>query len=399
MTSTSEFYYYLLRVSMLQLLKVQGFDRSKPSTVNAITDLYVKFLELLLGEITKLSRSRQDFDDSIALQDITQAFQNLGIIKPVDILDIYDENPELASDKGLQNFKKWWMDSDMRQQECLVSLPTTDLLNMEDMTLNDNNASTNINGSRNGNDNNGEGKTSSQQASLVPDYLKQLQNKDPNKNDDNENEDELLEDMVNNGDFDNWIKFVIVKQRLSLSKKLSKEKARSVDKLPGIAGLKNSVLDLQLNNSSSNEASMQVLQSDLLPSTQDIEKLENAPIYLQKGFELLKKLPIMKQETNLSNITLSYENNEMEEDDDVELLDAGESKEELDKTANDYDQINKFEQDEQYENMQFDHKPEPSPGSFAMGSHFNSRYKEMDDIDNEFQRESIDFNPESFERF
>ena len=43
------FYFALLRISIAQILKANGFDKCKPSTLNVMTDLYLQTFQMPLG--------------------------------------------------------------------------------------------------------------------------------------------------------------------------------------------------------------------------------------------------------------------------------------------------------------------------------------------------------------
>ncbi|EDO17501.1 hypothetical protein Kpol_1058p38 [Vanderwaltozyma polyspora DSM 70294] len=355
MTSNAEFFFGLVRISMLQLLKAHGFDKCKPSTVNTVTDLYIRFLELFMNEITKMADSRQDEDDTVALQDITLAMQNLGIIKPVDMLDVYDENPELPSDLGLQKFKEWCLYNFHRKDEVQVSLPTTDLLYTENK--------------------------STKPLSLIPEYINQIQNK--NGEGKSNEEDQLLEELVNNGDFDNWIKFVAIKQRVNMYKKNSKNLPQSLESLPHIPGLKYTFLER-------NNASLNFPNNDLIPSVpldeESMENDDNTPEYIKKGSKLLNKLPIMMHETRLDNIVLSFEN-EIYDDENIEPQNDDNEIKPMDISNEDA-----IEDDIEDNRINFMEVPESTVGSFSLDANMNTQFAEMEDMDNTFQRrDSLDF--------
>ncbi|CDF90918.1 ZYBA0S09-00672g1_1 [Zygosaccharomyces bailii CLIB 213] len=282
MTSAYDFYSGLLRVSIIQLLKAQGFDRARPTTVDVITDLYIRYLGLLTAEITKMARSRIDFDDTVSLQDITLAFQSLGVTKPVDVLDVYDENPELPSDRGMGKFKEWCIKDRQPKETRSVALPTADLLKSKP----------NI----------------SKPLSLIPEYINQLQQKqDPTHEGKGDQEDELIEELINNGDLDDWIKFVLTKQRINLAKRISGKDPQNIQSLPSIAGFKYSMLESS-HNMSSNE---------VLPTP--LESAEEGDTLSKAKYEgLLQKLPLMRPECRLENITLSYENEKYDPSSDDE---------------------------------------------------------------------------------
>ncbi|KAH3902964.1 Taf3p SCDLUD_000564 [Saccharomycodes ludwigii] len=125
-----EFYYSLLRVSMIQLLKGVGFDKSKNSTIDIVTDLYLKFFNLLLREINTLATNKNDEEEhyKITLQDISTALMNVHIIKPFDILDVYESNPYINNDGGMLDFKKWCELSTILHESRIISKPNTEFL-------------------------------------------------------------------------------------------------------------------------------------------------------------------------------------------------------------------------------------------------------------------------------
>lgn len=270
-TSNKDFYFRLLRISMIQLLKAHGFDKAKPSIINEFTDLYVRFLSLLLQEITKLAHSRLDHDDSIALQDISQAMENLGLIKPLVILDVYDENPELCSDLGMRNFKEWCTIDQTTNNARITATPTPDLLFVKDKTM--------------------------KPLSMIPEYINQLNfNLKKNDNQISHEENELIEHMINNGDMDDWIRFVIMKQQINTATKLFGKDPKDLDSLPSIPGLKYSVL-----------SDNQLLSNELIPPTPVENNLCDQDQHEDTFKKLLKKLPISNKDNNINNIKLSFE--------------------------------------------------------------------------------------------
>lgn len=402
MTSNNGFFYSLLRISMLQLLKAQGFDRAKPSTVDTITDLYVKFLDLLTKEIMKLAQARCDQDDIIALQDITQAFQNLGIVKPNDILDVYDENPELPGDQGLQNFKDWCLNNSLAKDARKVALPTIDLLKLENAIGSGNTA----------NGNNASSKTG-KSSTAIPEYISQLQ---PGQQEElikeNEKENELIEDLINNGEADDWIRMVITRQKLGLlSRMQNREIPENGKGLPVIAGFKHSILgdilhtndsSMNLNyntdpiqdnskwvslnefvpssleNSNNNSSSKNISNNNNnnnndnnshMPTGANLAQEEPSEL-VNRASELLKKLPAMRHDTKIENITLSFENGEydyIEENQQQEKPDSNDNENTVMK--NDYPS---------------DNEPMETQGPL--------QFTEMEDMDNTFQRRaSLDY--------
>ena len=102
------FYFALLRISIAQILKANGFDKCKPSTLNVMTDLYsCKPFKMPLG-ITKCSNMRTN-SNSPELQDITQALINISIFKANEVTKIHDEYYEESryNTKSIEAFYQW----------------------------------------------------------------------------------------------------------------------------------------------------------------------------------------------------------------------------------------------------------------------------------------------------
>ncbi|QLG74871.1 hypothetical protein HG535_0H01980 [Zygotorulaspora mrakii] len=346
MTSNHDFYFGLLKVSIIQLLKSHGFERAKPSSVDTLTDLYIRYLGLLTAEIIKLAQARVGPSDTIALQDITIAFQNLGLIKPVDVLDVYDENPELPSDMGVRKFKDWCLNNPQEKGARIVAFPTGDLLRTTART--------------------------SKPLSLIPEYINQLQN-DSNKEGSKENseEEKLIEELINNGDVDDWIRLVIARQRINLAKRITGKEPRDIESLPSIAGLKHSVLEKQFQNSAS-----LISNNQLLPTPANTPKEDLTPT-LNRGIELMKMLPIMRPDCRIENVELSYDNIpddvEVNEDMDDQIEDAVNGEQiEIPMDGNDYDDENHM-------------------GAFTLDPNMDTQFDELEDMNNTFQRrESLD---------
>ena len=361
MTVNDDFYFALLRVSMLQLLKSIGFDRSKPSTVDIFTDLYIKWLELKLKELNKLSMARRstetDDNNNIALQDIVQAMINLGQIKPVDILDIYDENPSLPSDKGLLLLKNWCLHDLQLQYVRNLSIPPIDAIK-SDLTKKIETMATTKHGFTIGPTKDGPNDNLGTSNNVIPnnynnmnDYLNKLNLGQTNPLDENIQkelikQEKLMDEIINNGDTDDWIKFVLIRQRLNLwNKKLQNSLPVSISQLSNISGLKNSLLHsmLQASKEDHDYYSNDKLQSnttrsinDYLPiisenrinnngnsdvaynSESNLDFLEENSILVKKSQEYLQRLPAMDKDNRLDTIKLSYENDLLESENESE---------------------------------------------------------------------------------
>lgn len=371
---------------MIQLLKAEGFDRAKPSTVNAITDLYCHYLKLLITEINTAAQSRLDVDDTIALQDITLAFQKLGITKPYDVLEVYDEDPDLPSDQGMRNFADWCIHNTSSKNARIVALPMADQLKTS---------------------------TDDKGNSMIPQYIDELQKMDregsevfPKTNQDpyarnsisavgNENmenaEDELIEELIANGDTDDWIRLVMARQRINFAKKVKGKEVLKASNLPPIGGMKYSVLGLP--------HTLNIGTNDIEPmSHSDTE--DNKLKIIQK--ELLGRLPMTQPDNKIENITLSFENGEYDDDDDEEQ--ELQAKEEINADADIVMEENGEEKNEELTNDsdeligKFANNNLHDPDRFSLDVDTYTQFTEMEDMENTFQRrQSLDYDENSYD--
>lgn len=100
-----------------------GFDRCAPSLVDILTDIYIRHLQLLALECITLADSSGRRD--IEIQDITQALQNIGMIKPTNLLDIYDQYE--GSNKSAETFLLWVV-GNVPENSRVVSKPSVEML-------------------------------------------------------------------------------------------------------------------------------------------------------------------------------------------------------------------------------------------------------------------------------
>ena len=368
MTVNDEFYFSLLRISMLQLLKSIGFDKSKPSTVDIFTDLYIKWFELMLKEINKLSMARQssetDDDNNIALQDIAQAMINLGQIKPVDILNIYDENPSLPSDKGLLLLKDWCLHDMQLQYMRNLAMPQIEAIKFDLNKTIETMATTKhrftIGPTKDGPDDSVvmiKNNVIPNNYSNMNDYLNKL-NLGPTCPFDEDiqkeliKQEDLIDQIVDNGDTDDWIKFILIKQRLNLwNKKAQNSLPASTSQLSSISGLKNSILYSMLqaskdnnnyynknnnNNNNNSQSTLSKSNNDYLPiisensisnngnddvkynNESNLNPSEKDVILVKKSQKYIQRLSVMNRDNKLNTIKLSFENDSLESESSCE---------------------------------------------------------------------------------
>ena len=102
------FYFALLRVSVAQILKANGFDKCKPSTLNVVTDLYLQVFQNAIKESLKCSNLRTN-SNSPEIQDVTQALINTGVFKVKELTRIHDKYFEESkyNTKSVESLKEW----------------------------------------------------------------------------------------------------------------------------------------------------------------------------------------------------------------------------------------------------------------------------------------------------
>lgn len=83
------FHFALLRISIAQILKANGFDKCKPSVLNVLTDIYINYLKKLVCEALKCSQLRTK-SNHIEVQDVTESMILVGFIKPENYLRLDD---------------------------------------------------------------------------------------------------------------------------------------------------------------------------------------------------------------------------------------------------------------------------------------------------------------------
>jgi transcription initiation factor TFIID subunit 3 len=72
------FYFSLARISAAQILRAAGIDRTRPSTLDCLTDILIRYLHLLATQsmLFSLAAGRPEAD----IRDIRLAMQDVGII-------------------------------------------------------------------------------------------------------------------------------------------------------------------------------------------------------------------------------------------------------------------------------------------------------------------------------
>lgn len=101
LTMEETFYFGLLRVSICQILKANGFDKCKPSIVNFLTDIYIEYFTGLVEKARKFNDLR-DGDDILSEQDLLQSMNEMGLLRL---------NGGKYNTKLIEGFRDWVLQS------------------------------------------------------------------------------------------------------------------------------------------------------------------------------------------------------------------------------------------------------------------------------------------------
>lgn len=99
------FYFHLLEVTIVQMLKAHGFDRAENRHVlEVLVDMTIRYFKLITTTVLKYMEIRDDNAPNI--KDIAKAFLELNVITPNIMLDKYDTSS--VTKTGIENFEKWF---------------------------------------------------------------------------------------------------------------------------------------------------------------------------------------------------------------------------------------------------------------------------------------------------
>lgn len=102
--TNSHFHFALARITTTQVLRSTGIDKARPSVVDSLTDLLVRYISLL-GE-----RSREAAESAgrhkCDLEDFRQACENVGAITTTSREGVREEN-------GVVQFITWCMSEEV----------------------------------------------------------------------------------------------------------------------------------------------------------------------------------------------------------------------------------------------------------------------------------------------
>lgn len=96
----------LLRPPIIQILRAQGFHSTRPSVLESLQDLTGRYIQILASSVADHAANAHPEDLTPKLEDIYQALQDAGAIRPQ--LREMEEDWQAEEDmRGLQSFIGW----------------------------------------------------------------------------------------------------------------------------------------------------------------------------------------------------------------------------------------------------------------------------------------------------
>lgn len=106
MTSPPAFYHALLRPTVLQVLRATGYYACKPATLDTLTDLAARYLEIL-AEKTAAHAVINDTAESPTVVDVRMALQDVAAILPERCI-AEQEYVGVEDMRGMEEFLAWF---------------------------------------------------------------------------------------------------------------------------------------------------------------------------------------------------------------------------------------------------------------------------------------------------
>lgn len=104
----------LLRPPIIQILRAAGFHATRPSVLDTMTDLVANYLMILASSATAHASNAHPDDPTPVLEDIYQALQDAGALRPQ--LRDWEEDWQGEEDtRGLDSFLNWFSGSANRE--------------------------------------------------------------------------------------------------------------------------------------------------------------------------------------------------------------------------------------------------------------------------------------------
>ena len=128
----------LLRPPIIQVLRAAGYHATRPSVLDTLTDLVANYIMILASSATSHAANSHPGDPAPALEDIYQALQDVGALRPH--LRDWEEDWQGEEDtRGLDTFLSWFSGPTNREIRRIAGLVPSegDMLDPESLEKED----------------------------------------------------------------------------------------------------------------------------------------------------------------------------------------------------------------------------------------------------------------------
>lgn len=109
-------HHQLLRPSILHILRAAGYQSTKPSVLDTLTDIAARYITLLAASTAKHAATNHEDDLEISIEDVRMAMQDCGVLGPERLLVEQGFGAEEEEDlRGVESFIEWAMGKENKE--------------------------------------------------------------------------------------------------------------------------------------------------------------------------------------------------------------------------------------------------------------------------------------------
>lgn len=111
MSTPQVLHHSLLRPCILHILRAAGFHSTRPSVLDAFTDIAARYMVMITQSAVAhaaVNHSEPELGLEISLQDVRMAMEDCGVLYPEKVIEdqIYEGEEDM---RGVDNFLEWAM--------------------------------------------------------------------------------------------------------------------------------------------------------------------------------------------------------------------------------------------------------------------------------------------------
>lgn len=114
MTDQPRFFHALLRPCIIQILRAAGYHASKPTVVDALTDMAAKYMMTMATRTVNYAATVSN-TTQVDVQHVRMAMQDLGALIPTMMIEDEILLPEGEDIRGVENFLEWTMGKENKE--------------------------------------------------------------------------------------------------------------------------------------------------------------------------------------------------------------------------------------------------------------------------------------------